>query len=73
MAERISPGDTNCAGRHVCDPPRYPDALGESWDCPTCGAHHVAFDVVESYQGKPWAERMLQRVTPGTLGWRTSY
>lgn len=30
---------------HHCEPDHYPDALGETWDCPICRRHWEAFEV----------------------------
>jgi hypothetical protein len=65
------PARTSCDGRHVCDPPSYPTELGQSWDCPECGAHHDAFDVHAAYARDPLQKRLLEHVPAGTLGWRT--
>lgn len=62
---------TNCAGRHVCEPPRFPDELGEEWTCDECTAHHYAFDVHAAYAGTRM-EYALRGVAPGTLGWTTT-
>ncbi len=46
---------------HTCEPDHYPDSLGQTWDCPTCGRHYEAFEV------RP--EHGLPGGIPAPYGW----
>lgn len=59
---------TDCAGRHVCEPPSYPDDLAARWSCPDCGKSYRAQDA-HAEQALP--PSVLAHIPVGTLGWTT--
>lgn len=49
-----------CCGKgHFCDPPSYPESVGELWTCDECKTVWTSFEVTRA------------RVPQGTLGWTT--
>lgn len=56
-----------CNRGHVCEPPRYPDDLRETWDCPDCDLRYRAFDIHSEQPDNP----ATKYVPHGALGWTT--
>lgn len=64
MSECGDPGCWCCGDPHVCEPPRYPDDINETWKCPECGVDYIAFPASD----EPEVAR-LPGIDPDRLGW----
>lgn len=62
----------DCAGRHRCEPKRYPVSLPDLWVCDECRMQHIAADMHDRFLNAPESatrSTMLRHLKPGTLGW----